>query len=158
MSSVFGAEVAQWVANVTARTSQTIKASVVDLCTAVIDQTPVYKENDYWGPPDARITKENWQTLVNVSADEYMLGVPGQSKATLDAVVEVAWNPWDGDSLVFANTDPYITMLEFGQYKYKHPVNTINGFSTQAPQGMVRINVARFNAILDANIAKFIGK
>lgn len=47
-----------------------------------------------------------------------------------------------------ANNMPYAYKLEYGGYPGDGP-NTVGGFSKQAPQGFVRVNVARFEAILE---------
>jgi hypothetical protein len=53
-----------------------------------------------------------------------------------------------GRKIYMTNALPYIRILEYGGYPNppKRPTGkTINGFSTQAPGGMVRISVAEFN-------------
>ncbi|SUB33304.1 putative bacteriophage protein [[Pasteurella] mairii] len=49
-----------------------------------------------------------------------------------------------GDTWYLATDKPYAPMLEYGTYPNPptHPTGkTVNGFSKQAPQGMVRISV-----------------
>jgi len=45
--------------------------------------------------------------------------------------------------LYFTNNLPYIGVLEYGRYPIPGGSKTDNGFSKQAPQGMVRINILR---------------
>ena len=47
-----------------------------------------------------------------------------------------------------ANNLPYAHVIEYGGYPGDGP-NTVGGFSKQAPAGVVRVNVARFEAILE---------
>jgi hypothetical protein len=50
-----------------------------------------------------------------------------------------------GTKWFLTNNLPYILKLEFGGYGTKNPVDvTPQGFSKQAPQGMVRINTVKF--------------
>jgi len=41
-----------------------------------------------------------------------------------------------------------------GPKRQKAPAKTVNGYSMQAPQGVVRINVTRFNTLLEEEAAK----
>ena len=52
------------------------------------------------------------------------------------------------NEFTLANNLPYAYKLEFGGYTGDGP-NTTGGFSKQAPNGMVRVNVARFQRLLD---------
>lgn len=46
-----------------------------------------------------------------------------------------------GDTLYIATDKVYAPMLEYGLYSKPGGGKTVNGFSTQAPQGMVRISI-----------------
>lgn len=46
-----------------------------------------------------------------------------------------------GDTFYIATDKVYAPMLEYGLYPQPGGGKTVNGFSTQAPQGMVRISV-----------------
>lgn len=55
------------------------------------------------------------------------------------------------------NSLPYAQVIEFGEYPNppKHPTGkTVNGYSTQAPQGVFRITVLQFNDYVKKAIAK----
>ena len=58
----------------------------------------------------------------------------------------VATAPYDQFTL--SNNLPYAWKLEYGGYPGDGP-NTVGGYSKQAPSGCVRVNVARFDAILE---------
>lgn len=51
------------------------------------------------------------------------------------------------EQFTLANNLPYAAKLEFGGYG--NGPKTVGGFSEQAPQGMVRVNVATFQRLLD---------
>lgn len=70
-----------------------------------------------------------------------------------------------GETFYLTNNLPYIGVLEFGGYpknpkkgtrvkkgKGKFEIRSQNGFSKQAPEGMVRLSVARFAKELKRNI------
>lgn len=46
-----------------------------------------------------------------------------------------------GDTLYIATDKVYAPMLEYGLYPQPGESKTVNGYSTQAPQGMVRISI-----------------
>lgn len=46
-----------------------------------------------------------------------------------------------GDTLFIATDKAYAPMLEYGLYPQPGGAKTVNGFSVQAPQGMVRISI-----------------
>lgn len=107
-------------------TSRAIRGSAVVLFRGVIQTSPVdtgrFRAN--WqvsGSSPATGTKDSFDKSGNNTAMEMSTYVNGE-KVNLE--------------FTLANNLPYAYKLEFG-------------YSTQAPQGMVRINVARFQSILD---------
>ncbi|MGC6360461.1 HK97 gp10 family phage protein [Bisgaard Taxon 45] len=60
-----------------------------------------------------------------------------------------------GDTIVIATDKPYAPVLEYGLYPKPGGIKTENGFSIQAPQGMVRITVQEMVAWLNQNKGKF---
>lgn len=50
----------------------------------------------------------------------------------------------------FTNSQPYIRHLEFGLYNHATSRTTPQGFSSQAPAGMVRINLQRISNNIEA--------
>lgn len=53
----------------------------------------------------------------------------------------------------FTNNLPYAEVIEFGLYPGDGP-KTTGGFSTQAPQGVVRVTARRFATILEQNASR----
>lgn len=58
-----------------------------------------------------------------------------------------------GDTLYLTNSLPYARVLEYGEYPGTGE-KTINGFSTQAPQGMFGVTALEFKSILNVNVRK----
>ena len=52
----------------------------------------------------------------------------------------------DWSTFTVTNNLPYSEVIEFGGYK--DGPNTTGGFSKKAPQGVVRVNIMRFNKLL----------
>ena len=62
----------------------------------------------------------------------------------------------DWSTFTLTNNLPYSEIIEFGGYGDGD--KTVNGFSKQAPQGVVRVNVARFNTLLEQQARKSLPK
>ena len=64
-------------------------------------------------------------------------------------------NAKDDESIFISNNLPYITTLEYGGYP-KHPKGgkgkTVDGFSRQAPEGMVGVTLANNENIFNAAV------
>ena len=48
-----------------------------------------------------------------------------------------------GDTIIIANHLPYARVIEYGEFPGQGPKTTADGYSTQAPQGVVRAAVQR---------------
>lgn len=105
-------------------------------------------------PVDTGRFRMNWQAA---SGSAPAVGVkngvdPSGSKAIAQMASVVSRDPsWYEFTL--ANNLPYAPVIEYGGYPGDGP-NTIGGFSKQAPQGVVRVNVLRFQQLIDEEAAK----
>lgn len=111
----------------------------------VNERTPVFtpKDGDPPGYPDRRggTAKFGWF----ISADEPGNAGPASSQATADSRARKAVQTLQGFRVIhITNNVPYIGVLEFGEFPNppkQGTGRTINGYSTQAPRGMVRQTV-----------------
>lgn len=104
-------------------------------------------------PVDTGRFRMNWQASGSTPIRTVAQGtdVTGE-KAISDMSNFVMKNPgWFEFTL--ANNLPYASVIEYGGYPGDGP-NTTGGYSKQAPQGVVRVNVARFNTLLAEEAAK----
>jgi hypothetical protein len=117
---------------------KTIKGTSIKLFSAVIKSSPV----------DTGRFRANW-TAAGVQPSTVTTDMTDKSGSAATGAMANYINSAKGQ-LVFtmANNLPYAYKLEYGGYPGDGP-NTVGGFSKQAPQGFVRVNVARFEAILD---------
>lgn len=104
-------------------------------------------------PVDTGRFRMNWQVAQGTPAT----GVLNGTDKTGDRAVANASNYIFGSPVWYdftmANNLDYAPVIEYGGYPGSGP-ETVGGFSKQAPQGMVRINVARFNTLLEEEAAK----
>ena len=96
----------------------------------------------------------NWQAASGAAP---VVGVkngvdPSGSKSIAQMASVVSRDPsWYEFTL--ANNLPYANVIEYGGSPGDGP-NTVGGFSKQAPQGVVRVNVLRFQQLIDEEAAK----
>jgi len=54
-----------------------------------------------------------------------------------------------GDTITLTNNSDHIEVLEYGLFPWDNSAKVINHFSTQAPKGMVRLNIMKFQTFVD---------
>lgn len=107
------------------------RTAALDLFAGTIRSTPV----------DTGRARGNWQTTVGEPSNtESRREDPSGSQAIADVMQKTPQGA--GQEVFLTNNLPYIEDLEYGS-------------STQAPQGMMRINFARVQRIVAAAIARF---
>jgi hypothetical protein len=117
---------------------KTIKGTSIKLFSAVIKSSPV----------DTGRFRANW-TAAGVQPSTVTSNMTDKSGSAATGAMVNYINSAKGQTVfTLANNLPYAYKLEYGGYPGDGP-NTVGGFSKQAPAGMVRVNVARFQAILD---------
>ena len=128
--SSFGRNMKAWAAKVDAGVDQVIRAASLQVSAAIIKRTPV----------DTGRAKGNWQPSINrVKAGQAqktqtapLSTIDSEQMRALSSVIAKSV----GQVYYLTNNLPYIMRLEY------------QGWSTQAPNGMVRVSVLEFNAAL----------
>lgn len=117
--------------------------SFIGLSTDIIKGTPI----------DEGRLRGNWFPAVNKFDNSTTENKDKSGSKTIANVARESNKFKVGDTLTLSNNLPYARVVEFGLFAdvvgYADGPKTINGFSTQAPQGMVRINVLRWQQYLD---------
>jgi len=125
-----------------------VRVSAVNVGKGLVEKSPV----------DTGRFKNNWvygAGVLNTSTTQAMdkSGATAQGRI---ATGVATWKP--GQSIYITNSLPYSRALEYGLYgKPPGSANgpkTINGYSTQAPGGMVRLTVADFSKTVRDAAAK----
>ena len=115
-----------------------VKGTAIKLFSAVIKSSPV----------DTGRFRANW-TAAGVQPSTVTTDMTDKSGAAATGAMVNYINSAKGQTVfTMANNLPYAHVIEYGGYHGDGP-NTVGGFSKQAPQGCVRVNVARFEAILE---------
>ena len=135
----FASDVAKFAAKVGKSVPDTMRAIALDLFESIIDDTPV----------DKGTARGNWQTSIG-SPKTGVTARTGDSGsiAELKSVLPRFGND---NTIYLANNLPYIWTLEYGGYGRGDGATnktTRDGYSIQAPYGMVRVNVSRIQSIV----------
>jgi hypothetical protein len=128
----------------TKKNNETVMRQVsLKLFSAIIKASPV----------DTGRFRMNWQATYSVPAKSVLAGSDPTGAAAINTMADVVLkNPLWFD-FVLANNLPYANVIEYGGYPGDGP-NTVGGYSRQAPQGVVRVNVIRFQQLIDEEAAK----
>lgn len=109
---------------------------ILKLFSSVIDDTPV----------DTGLLRGNWQTSVGTPKDGELVTTDKQGNRAKTIIPNKLGN--FGDTVHMVNNLPYAKVAEYGEWNGPSEKVTGDGYSMQAPAGMVRKNVARFKTIL----------
>ena len=106
-------------------------------------------------PKDTGQAKSNWFIGVNEDVTTQSTDTTKQNMQNAQTIIAQAIaNPDNVKFISLSNNLPYIRHLEYGLYSQNSKTGkTVNGFSTQAPNGMFRISVAQFERIFNQQLA-----
>lgn len=111
---------------------ETVMRSVsLKLFSAIIKESPV----------DTGRFRGNWQTTGVTPATGLIAGVDPTGNKAVNSAATFITNAPGWDTFTLTNNLPYAERLEYG-------------WSKQAPVGMVRINIARFQQLINEEAAK----
>lgn len=117
-------------------------------------------------PVDEGRAKGNWQFSVNQPAGGTLETVDKNGSPTIAKITQGIATSDNADTLILTNNLPYIHALEFGLYpnppkrgswdkrQKAWVIKSQGGYSKKAPAGMVRINIDKFNSIIQAEARK----
>ena len=117
-----------------------LRSASIKLFSAIITESPVYT-----GRFRANWMVSNGQSST-ATTNEVDLSKDGEN--TKKKVEQYITGVKDVYAFTLANNLPYAHVIEYGGYPGDGP-NTVGGFSKQAPQGVVRVNIARFEQLLN---------
>lgn len=122
--------------NLLKRANRKYKNLLREVCYAIVDGTPV----------DTGLLKNNWFPTVSRPSTRFTRGTDPSGNKSKVRVNNLLARIKLGQNFYFTNNTPYADIVEFGRYpnpsQAKNP-KTVNGFSKQAPSGMLRVNLQR---------------
>jgi hypothetical protein len=144
-----------------------VRTTALKLFSAIVDQSPVDEGRfrGAWVPTGAKPS-----TRVG--------GVDKKGTATIAEIIAITTLLKDWSTFTLTNNLPYANKIEFGLYpnppkkgswvkgkgkgknrtKGHYEINTTNGFSDQAKNGVVRVNIARSNKLIEEEAKKRLPK
>lgn len=141
--SDFALDVSRWVAKAKMAPEKVVRSVTIKLWSAVIKGSPV-KSGRFRG---------NWFASGSTPSSEVSQAMDKAGGATINNATQVVVGIADWTNMTLTNNLPYANVIEFGGYPGDGP-NTVGGFSKQAPSGVVRVNVARFQQLINEEAAK----
>lgn len=100
-------------------------------------------------PIDTGRFRGNWQMSIDSTATSSLLRYDLNGQPTINAIASVANSFTAGQVAYIQNHVLYGTDLEYGNYNGPTAKVTDEGFSRQAPHGMVRVTEAQFLNIVN---------
>ena len=135
----------KWADKAKVGVDRVIRASALDITTAAIKRTPVGNPTLWKSkPPVGYVGGQacgNWFASINTPNTKSTNAIDKDGAATI-ANAQAAIEDAPGNILYITNNLPYIFRLEY------------QGWSTQAPVGMVRVSVLEFNNALSKAIGE----
>ena len=138
----FSSDVAAFEAKVKARQDLVLRKVCLDMFRRVVMKTPV----------DTGRARGNWMVGVNHIPMSAGMGI---DSAPMGRIINDVQTAKFGDRVALANSVAYIGKLEYGGFPdppKKSGGKTSGGFSTQAPNGMVRTTIEEYLPTLKAAV------
>jgi hypothetical protein len=133
-----------------------------ELFKRIVNRTPVYFEHE----SHSGTTRNNWKLTIGTLNTSIASGTDKKGNITKARASKILKKLQGDETIYISNSVPWIFHLEDGLYS-KNPsvgsyntqtkqyeVRTINGFSTQAPRGMVKVTLAEYPDIYRRAIRK----
>lgn len=109
-------------------------------------------------PVEEGTLRANWLSKKNQADQSYDEGTQDKSGSGSINRLSIELSTLEnGETFFFTNSLPYAEVVEYGGYSPNGPKVTDEGYSKKAPEGMVRISIARFPDIVSEEIARIRG-
>lgn len=163
----FTLDVSRFVEKAKKNPEKVMRQVSIKLFSAIIKASPV----------DTGRFRMNWMASGGTPASGTSRGTDPSGANAISAMVSTVSGLPDWSEFTLTNNLPYAEVIEFGGYATgfhgpKRPSNlgskfvgplrpkapsrtTTDGYSLQAPQGVVRVNVQRFNKLLEEEARKY---
>jgi hypothetical protein len=130
VASSFALQISEFVKTVKAREDLVVRKLGLDILSSVVRMSPVLSGR----------LRGNWQVGLNAPVTGQLARLDKSGEVTISAGRSVLNGAKAGGIVFLSNNVPYAQRIEFG-------------WSKQAPAGIVRITVARFQSMLDKAVA-----
>lgn len=129
----------EWVENTETKINEILQTITIQIGTSLIRLSPV----------DSGRFKGNWQLSIESGSNSSLTRLDPSGSAAIQELASKANLFTAGQVAYIQNHVEYGYDLEYGTYNGPTQKVTEEGFSTQAPRGMLRITAARFTQIVN---------
>ena len=137
----FTADLKKWTNKTNVFVVDIIRESAADLFEEIIHRTPVGDPSLWKSKPPADYIpgnlQSNWQCTLGTPASGMWSFEDKSEESTISAMKSVIEGSVPDQAIFLTNLLPYAQRIEYGAH------------STQAPQGMVRISIAKFDQMFN---------
>lgn len=130
----FGDDIRRIAAEREVEADQIVRGVFLQAVEGVVEKTPV----------DEGFARGSWVGSVNTARPSPTNNSDRSGQSTINTATAATSNYQAGDTLIISSNLPYMPLLEFGGYgtgPFATDRTTRDGYSIQAPNGMVRITV-----------------
>lgn len=140
MAGSFALDISKWVDKVEENLDQALRLIAINMGTEIVLMSPVGNP-DLWKskPPPGYVGgrfRGNWQLSTGSIPQGALDAIDKTGQVSISRIQAAAAGIKPGDVIYVVNNLPYARRLEYG-------------WSTQAPAGMVRVTIARYQQIVD---------
>lgn len=132
----------QWIEQTESKLDDVLQTIVIKVGESVVRLSPV----------DTGRFRGNWQLTIDATSDASLVRYDQSGQATINEIASVANRFTAGQVAYIQNHVLYGNDLEYGLYNGPTQKVTDEGFSRQAPAGMVRITAMQFQSIVNEAI------
>ena len=100
--------------------------------------------------------RANWFATGKQPSTKVTSSIDKDGSNTVSKINSAIMGIKDWSTFTATNNLPYSEVIEFGGYN--EGPKTVGGYSKQAPQGVVRVNIMRFNKLLDDEAKRVLPK
>lgn len=115
---------------------EAIRGTAISLFSSIIRSSPV----------DEGRFRGNWFAS-GEQIDRSTISAVRPENQAISTMIQKINGLQDWSDFTLTNNLPYSEVIEFGGYR--EGPNTVGGFSRQAPSGVLRVNVSRFNDLIE---------
>lgn len=134
----FAVQVKQFADKTKKRQDQAVRKIILDVYSGIVHKNPV----------DTGQTQNNWNIGLNNVDPSITEEAIKNSQTIIGQALQVIKQIKAGNVIYISNNLPWVRLLEFGGYPGGGPRTTPEGFSRQAPNGMLRLTLREYPAIV----------
>lgn len=139
----FALDVSKFVEKAKKNPEKVMRQVSIKLFSAIIKASPV----------DTGRFRMNWMASGGIPASGVTDATDKSGNTATGNATGFVLKAADWREFTLTNNLPYAEVIEYGGYRGNGP-KTVGGYSKQAPQGVVRINVARFQQLINEEANK----